>query len=270
MVSSNCQQKCPQQCGLPAVHVGTTTNVTTTTTTGNNTVHHPPPLLYSSCCSQKTPLKGNRNGPSPLRQLLPIAMFLLAFATVLSILIVYMDTTGNLYTFLNFDLFVLVLNAFKITAIRHQQFRLNMSRDYDYYGVRQDDPKLITFVREIQLKKYPMPFMKDSGAAVHNFTDHHELAPALAETIARLSGMRQNGIFVQSMPLAAGPLLTGPWLAETLNWAGTIIEPDPRKYFALRKESAGRAAVQIVHACVSSSEYPKEVRLELNFWKCFI
>lgn len=135
-----------------------------------------------------------------------------------------------------------------------------MSRDYDIY-VRQDDPVLITFIREIQLKKYPMPFMKDSsggGGALHNFTDHHEMAPALAETLARLSGMRENGVFVQSMP-SSGALLTGPWLAETLNWSGTIIEPEPRKYFALRKEMAGRAAVQIVHACVSPSEYPKEV-----------
>lgn len=52
----------------------------------------------SSCT--KAPLKGVRTGPSPLRQLLPFAAFLLTFATVISMLIVYMDTTGkNIETF---------------------------------------------------------------------------------------------------------------------------------------------------------------------------
>lgn len=55
-----------------------------------------PPL--SSC--SKAPLKGARTGPSPLRQLLPFAAFLLTFATVISMLIVYMDTTGK-----NFGIF---------------------------------------------------------------------------------------------------------------------------------------------------------------------
>lgn len=45
----------------------------------------------------KIPLKpSSRIGPSPLRQLLPVALCVLSFATVLSILIVYMDTTGKL------------------------------------------------------------------------------------------------------------------------------------------------------------------------------
>lgn len=35
------------------------------------------------------------HGPSPWRQLLPIAACMLSFATVLSVLIVYMDTTGE-------------------------------------------------------------------------------------------------------------------------------------------------------------------------------
>lgn len=34
--------------------------------------------------------------PSPLRQLLPIGLFLVTFATVLSLLIIYMDTSGKL------------------------------------------------------------------------------------------------------------------------------------------------------------------------------
>lgn len=45
--------------------------------------------------SHKTATKSGRNGPSPLRQLLPVALCLISFATVLSILIIYMDTTGT-------------------------------------------------------------------------------------------------------------------------------------------------------------------------------
>lgn len=98
MVSSTCcQQKCPHKNGcLPAVHIGgTATNATNTASMSTKIANLHPSSTLHAACSLKAPLKGNRNGPSPLRQLLPIAMFLLAFATVLSILIVYMDTTGK-------------------------------------------------------------------------------------------------------------------------------------------------------------------------------
>lgn len=35
--------------------------------------------------------------PSKLRQLLPIGLFLITFATVLSLLIIYLDTSGKLF-----------------------------------------------------------------------------------------------------------------------------------------------------------------------------
>lgn len=54
--------------------------------------HH----FHQNVLPSKVPLKpSSRIGPSPLRQLLPVALCVLTFATVLSILIVYMDTTGN-------------------------------------------------------------------------------------------------------------------------------------------------------------------------------
>lgn len=42
-------------------------------------------------------VKNARIGPSSYRQLLPIVLFLISFATVLSILIIYMDTTGKIF-----------------------------------------------------------------------------------------------------------------------------------------------------------------------------
>lgn len=68
-----------QTCGLPEAHM----------------VPPPPSLLIPPASVKSNPLKSHRIGPSPLRQLLPIAVCLLSFATVLSMLIVYMDTTGN-------------------------------------------------------------------------------------------------------------------------------------------------------------------------------
>ncbi|XP_055845295.1 protein Star [Episyrphus balteatus] len=180
-----------------------------------------------------------RLGPSPYRQLLPIALCILSFATVFSILIVYMDTT----------------------EIRHQQFRLNMSRDYELFGVAQDDPTLIAFLREIHMKKYPMHFLKNAPAEHLNFTNQHELTPEMAHYVADLVGGKLNGAAIQSLTGQAGNLMTAPWLAETLNWAGVIVEPEPRRYFTLRKQNVHRAKMQVVHACVSPNQHPKEVTL---------
>lgn len=137
-----------------------------------------------------------------------------------------------------------------------------MSKDYDLLGVQQDDPTLIKFIREIHMKKYPMAYMKNGmPASEHlNFTERHELAPEMARIIAQLVGTKTNGLFFQSMIGASGSLLTAPWLAETLNWGGVIVESEPRKYFALRKENVQRNNVQIIHACLSQTGYPKEVK----------
>lgn len=47
--------------------------------------------------------KITKSGPSSLRQILPVALCLFTFATVLSILVIYMDTTGkSIFLFLIF------------------------------------------------------------------------------------------------------------------------------------------------------------------------
>lgn len=62
----------------------------------------PMPASANSChpnmngkLSATSSKKPTVQGPSPWRQLLPIAACMLSFATVLSVLIVYMDTTGE-------------------------------------------------------------------------------------------------------------------------------------------------------------------------------
>ncbi|XP_055545113.1 protein Star isoform X1 [Wyeomyia smithii] len=189
----------------------------------------------------KLPVKISPLGPSPLRQLLPVALCIISFATVLSILVIYMDTT----------------------EIRHQQFRLNMSRDYDLMGVPQDNPALVKYVRDIHMKKYPMTFMRNANAPVDhlNFTNRHELTPEMARFVSDLLGKKRFGTFFQSLTGISDSMMTAPWLAETMNWGGYLVEPDPRKYFSLRKQNAFRPNVQVIHACLSPNTYPKEVTL---------
>lgn len=134
-----------------------------------------------------------------------------------------------------------------------------MSRDYELYGVPQDDPTLLKFVREIHMKKYPMPFLKNLPPKAMNLSDRHELASEIAELIGKYSLTRKGGYYVQSLPWTSGNMMTSPWLSETLKWGGLIIEPDPKQYFELRKETSHQNDVQVVHACVSSTGYPKEV-----------
>lgn len=46
-----------------------------------------------------TTRKLDQSGPSPLRQLLPVTLCFISFATVMSILIIYIDTTGKIIIF---------------------------------------------------------------------------------------------------------------------------------------------------------------------------
>ncbi|XP_055598553.1 protein Star isoform X2 [Uranotaenia lowii] len=206
--------------------------------TNNNNGGSTPSTLTSGV---KLPVKTSPLGPSPFRQLLPVALCIVSFATVLSILVIYMDTT----------------------EIRHQQFRLNMSRDYDLLGVPQDNPALVKYVRDIHMKKYPMTFMRNAPAPVEhlNFTNRHELTPEMAQFISKLLGNKRFGTFFQSLTGISDSMMTAPWLAETMNWGGYLVEPDPRKYFSLRKQNAFRDNVQVIHACLSPNTYPKEVTL---------
>ncbi|XP_037958576.1 protein Star [Teleopsis dalmanni] len=208
--------------------------------------HHHQAKAASGC--KKLQKFDPRLGPSPYRQLLPIALCILSFATVFSILIVYMDTT----------------------EIRHQQFRLNMSRDYEFYGVAQDNPRLIEFLQQLHMPKNALHFVKNRDASNEpqqqqhfNFSGAHknELTPEMAHYVADLVGGKMNGAVIQSLPGTLGHLMTAPWLAETLNWAGVIVEPEPRRFFTLRKQNAQRDRMQVLHACVSPNSYPKEVTI---------
>lgn len=54
------------------------------------------------------------------------------------------------------------------------------------------------------------------------------------------------------------------WLEKNLSWKGLLTQPDPRHYFNLRRHNRERS--EAVHACLSPTPYPKEVR-SMN---CFV
>lgn len=186
------------------------------------------------------------DGESSNRQLLPVIVCLISFATVLSVLIIYMDTT----------------------EIRHQQFRMNMSRDTNMLGVSQDNPTLVTYVREVFMRRYvDTPHFASKHASedetAWDFRRRTELTPRMARFVVDyLLGGKRRGVFVQSMPGESETQMTAPWLVlGGADWEGVIVEPEPRRYFDYRRQNAHRPGVDVVHACVSPHEYPKEVTL---------
>jgi len=169
---------------------------------------------------------------SSFRKLIPIISGLLTFATVLSILTICMDTS----------------------EIRLQKFRLNMTRDEEL-NIQKDNPELIAFIRWqlAQHKTVPLP--------LPSYSERHGMVPDLASEISRTLGNIEDGYFVQSLIHHSGQFITGPWLAENLNWGGLIVEPDAKKYFSLCKETLMQPKVQVIQACVSPNNHPKEIML---------
>lgn len=177
-----------------------------------------------------------------------------------------------------------------------------MSRDYELNSVAQDDPALIAFLRQIHMRKYPIYMGKSavssssisssgsssSSSVIGGFNQKGvssssivatagtgnssssggssggSMADQLAHYVSDLVGNKLNGAVIQSLSGPLAHLITAPWLSEQLNWLGVLVEPEPRWYFALRKQNAQRQRMQVVHACVSPNPYPKEVRVSIN------
>ena len=101
-----------------------------------------------------------------------------------------------------------------------------MSRDYDLTNVPQDDPGLISYIKNIHMKKYPMTFTHDQmmKEEVYNFTGSHDMVPEMARFISNLVGDKKNGVYFQSLAGITAQMMTAPWLTDTLDWGGYLIE----------------------------------------------
>ncbi|XP_066146610.1 protein Star [Euwallacea fornicatus] len=163
------------------------------------------------------------------RRLLPIALFFVAFATVMSVLILYMDNT----------------------AMKHHQFTLSLSKDMELNGIAQDDPQLIMYLREVALFPAIEPHQKSFEVQEPTFAD--------TEFVLKLLNFKKNGIFVEAGAYSDGKTSKTEVLERKFNWKGLLIQPDPRHYFNLRRHN--RAKSQCVHACLSPMPYPREVTL---------
>lgn len=184
---------------------------------------------------------GNANVPTSLkithaeplsrliRKLLPLAAFFIAFTTVMTVLIIYMDNT----------------------AMRHYQFRMNMTQDYELLGVSQDNPQLVAYIREVHLSAAIEPHHKPLESEDVVFPD--------TAYVMKLLKNKNNGIFVEAGAYNDGKTSRTEWLEEKFNWKGLLIQPDPRHYFSLKRHNRGRS--QAIHACLSPTPYPKEVTL---------
>lgn len=128
-----------------------------------------------------------------------------------------------------------------------------MTRDEEL-NIQRDNPDLIAFIRW-RLSQHP-----SVPEPLPSYNERHGLVPELAIEISKLVNNKQEGYFVQSLIHHSGEFITGPWLGENLNWGGLIVEPDARKYFSLCKETLMMPRVQVIQACVSPNNHPKEVK----------
>lgn len=124
----------------------------------------------------------------------------------------------------------------------------------------QDNKELIWYVREVLMKKYPMPNLQRLPMDQFNYNSSSEASATMSKFIGKdLFGSKKSGFYFQSLTGSNAPMMPAPWLTESLGWGGCIVEPDPRKYFSYRKLYAKRDATKIIHASLSPQKYPKEV-----------
>lgn len=163
-----------------------------------------------------------------LKNLLPAVTFLVAFATVMTVLVIHMNNT----------------------ATRHHQFRVNMSKDNEFLGVAQDNPELITYIREVHLTPAVEPHHRPLETAGPLLTDDTSF-------ILKLLNNKREGTFIESGAYSDSKTSKTEYLEKKLSWHGLLIQPEPTHYFKLKRHDRRRS--QAVHACLSSTPYPKEV-----------
>lgn len=151
------------------------------------------------------------------RKLLPAVLFLMTFVTVMTMLLVYMDTV----------------------ALGAQQFRLNMSRDYELSRIRQDEPSLVAYVRQL----HTTPRHTVENALVALDTDRIRI-------VDEVFGSKHTGTFVEILP--DGPRDPSVMFLEARGWRGVVSVAAPPAFLTVRARTA-------LHACLSPTAHPREV-----------
>ncbi|XP_021190065.3 protein Star isoform X1 [Helicoverpa armigera] len=154
------------------------------------------------------------------RRLLPAMLFVLTFVTVMTMLLIYMDTV----------------------ALGAQKFRANMSRDYELASIAQGSAALVAFVQQLHL------------APRHRAPPPHPPPQPTPQVrvLDQLYGEIYNGTLVEFVP--RGPVSgTAAYLLSARGWDGVVVRAAARDYLALR------GPARALHACLSPTEHPREV-----------
>lgn len=178
-----------------------------------------------------TPTKMNNTnvpGEFALKKLLPIAAFFMGFATVMTLLVIYINNK----------------------ALLHHQFNINMTQDADYTNLRQDDPGLVDFIKTFILRPAVEPKHKQIEFVAEAPTKDIEF-------ILKLLHNKMNGIYVEAGAYGDGKTSETEWLEKKLNWRGLLVQPDSRHYFNLNRHNRIRS--QSMHGCLSPTPYPREI-----------
>ncbi|KAJ8715815.1 hypothetical protein PYW07_010297 [Mythimna separata] len=165
-----------------------------------------------------------KTSPNDLyRRLLPAMLFVLTFVTVMTMLLIYMDTV----------------------ALGAQKFRANMSRDYELASIAQGSAALVAFVQQLHLApRHAAPPARPPP----------EPTPQI-HALDQLYGEIYNGTFVEFVP--RGPRsTTSAYLERARGWDGVLVRAAARDYLAIR------GAARALHACLSPTAHPREVSAE--------
>ncbi|CAH0721332.1 unnamed protein product, partial [Brenthis ino] len=133
------------------------------------------------------------------RKLLPAILFILTFVTVMTMLLIYMDTF----------------------ALAAQQFRQNMTQDKELARISAESPTLVAYVRQLHLAPRP---------------PRTPPAPTPTERVAvldKIFGETYNGTLIEVFP-CGGRDATAQYLEARRGWAGVAVRAAPRDFLALR------------------------------------
>lgn len=159
------------------------------------------------------------------RKIIPYLACLAPFSTILAMLFIW--------------------NQVAEFSSRRQAFDANLTRDYVLDRVSMDNPQLVAYIREVQLK---VTTRQDSL----NVTQTEE-----EKAVAQLLQAKQDGVYLEYIN-RMGAVSTTTWLESALNWRGVIVLTDPRSSFHVRK-SKRNPKTRVLHACLSTDKDTKEI-----------
>ncbi|XP_011141301.1 protein Star isoform X1 [Harpegnathos saltator] len=131
-------------------------------------------------------------------------------------------------------------------ALRRQAFDANMTRDYVLDSVSMDNPQLVAYIRQVQLKS----------------TTHQDPLNATQTSeekyVATLSQSKREGVYAEYIS-RIGAISSTAWLEANLSWRGVLILTEPKSFFEAQR-STRNPRTRVLHACLSTDKDTKEIK----------